>query len=517
MNRILKRAYHALIITALMCAASCEGEGDTTAVELPEAQEITCKAGDTPTFTFTAAADWQLSSDATWCKFDTAAGLVLDTSGKAGENSIKLNITDENIKDEATTATLRMKMGQRSGVVATVVRDAKGHYMRLYDGDGKSISAIELGYLDWKAFSIEADFRFAAVEYPAWVEFEGGAVTGTAGKRVEAGARIVCDGEREQYPIAEEDGFSVTFTDESGEIVFSFPVVFSGMSDTELSFTAPTANTYGWEVSLDGKSYRQMNEATGEYTTCEGGLTYKITALNNDYEVLLIEKVVDRGIPTYVMGVEWMMFDKATATLSVKAAESTRYGVVMALPRGTYNAIASDIKGNILEMDDASGLDLEAIKSEYQRFIIAEFTQRDFTERGPYEGMYVYHSLTIYEIPCTTYTNAEVIAKYGAAEAFTCPFPLPRDGKKPSIIIDPRIEGWTTDTFNEGGATAEFYYRDERLKSSKGEFEMGENKDEVMAARLIGPAEGFEEEVYVVFKVGGVAKKLLVVTPPTAK
>lgn len=517
MNSILRRAYYALIVTALMGAASCEGEGDTTAVELPEAQEITCKAGDSPTFTFTVAADWQLSSDATWCKFDTAVGLMLDTSGKAGENSVTLHITDENIKDEATTATLRMKMGQRSGVVATVVRNAKGHYMHLYDEDGNAINAIELGYIDWMSFSIEADFRFAAVEYPAWVEFEGDAVTGTAGKRVAAGARIVCDGEREQYPIAMEDGFSVTFTDESGEISFSIPVTFSGMGDTELSFTAPTASTYGWEVSLDGKSFRQKNEATGEYSTFEDGLTYKITALNNDYEVLFIEKVVDRGIPSYVAGVEWMSFDKTTATLSVKATESTRYGVAMALPRGTYNAIKGDIKGNILDIDDASGLDLEAIKSEYQRFIIAEFTQRDFAERGPYEGMYVYHSLTIYEIPCAPYTDAEVIAKYGAAEAFTCPFPLPRDGKKPSIIIDPRIEGWTTDAFNEGGATVEFYYRDERLKTSEGEFEMGENKDEVMAARLIGPAEGIEEEVYAIFKVGGVAKKLLVVTPPVAK
>ncbi|MBR2866660.1 MAG: DUF5003 domain-containing protein [Alistipes sp.] len=514
MNSILKRAYYALIITALVGAASCEGEDDTTAVELPKAVEITCKAGDTPTFTFTAAADWQLSSDATWCKFDTAAGLVLDTSGKAGENTIRLNITDENIKSEATRATLSIKMGDKSGVIATVVRDAKKQYMHLYDSDNNPASAIEIGYVDWISFSIEADFRFAAVEYPAWVEFEGGAVTGVAGKRTEARARIVPDGEREQYPITEEDGVSVTFTDESGDISFSFPVIFKGMDDTELSFTAPTSSTYGWEVSLDGKSYRQKNEATGEYTTFEDGLTYKITALNNDYEVLLIERVVDRGIPSYVFGVEWMTFDKTTATLSVEASDSSRYGVAMVLPRGTYNAIVNDIKSHIIGIDDASGLDLEAINSEYQRYIITEFTQMDFTERDPYEGMYVYHSLTIYEIPCMPYTNAEVIAKYGATEAFTCPFPLPKDGKMPSIIIDPRIEGWTTDTFNDGSATVEFYYRDQRLKASEGEFEMCENKDEVMATRLMGPTEGFEEEVYVIFKVDGVAKKLLVVTPP---
>ena len=43
---------------------------------------------------------------------------------------------------------------------------------------------------------------------------------------------------------------------------------------------------------------------------------------------------------------------------------------------------------------------------------------------------------------------------------------------------------------------------------------MSENKDEDMAAQLFGPSNGFTEEVYVVFKLDDVAKKLLVVTPP---
>ena len=107
------------------------------------------------------------------------------------------------------------------------------------------------------------------------------------------------------------------------------------------------------------------------------------------------------------------------------------------------------------------------------------------------------------------------MAKYGVEDAYTCPFPLPMDGKTPSIIIDPRIEGWTTDSFTEGRATVEFYYRGEKLKASDGEYEVGENKDEVMAARLLGPKAGFEDNVEALFKLDGVAKKLLVVTPPT--
>lgn len=510
---ILRSVTMALIAMIVVGIAACEKEEPVGVI--PNAKEIICSAGDRPTFTFSVTDNWQLSSDATWCKFITSAGEVLDMSGRAGTHTITLRITDENIKNEPTFANITMKMSGKKGIIATVERGANQLYMRIYDITDTPISAIELGYVDWVPFRVEANFRFAAVDYPEWVEFYDGAVTGVPGEQTEAMARIVCDGEREQYPINKDDGYTITFADESGKASFTFPIVFKGMGNTDLSFVGPTANTYGWEVSLDGKSFRQKDEATGEYITKEEGLTYHITALKNDYEVLLFEKVVDRGIPSYELDAKWMEFDYESATLSVKATDKTRYGMAMALPRGIYNKIRADIKGNIFELDDASGLQLETVKYEYLQYIIAELTQMDFAERDPYDGMYVYHSLTIYEIPCTPYSNAEVLAAYGVEDAYTCPFPLPKDGKTPSIIIDPRIEGWTTDSFTEGRATVEFYYRGEKLKVSDGEFEVGENKDEVMAARLIGPKAGFEDNVEAIFKLDGVAKKLLVVTPPT--
>ena len=107
------------------------------------------------------------------------------------------------------------------------------------------------------------------------------------------------------------------------------------------------------------------------------------------------------------------------------------------------------------------------------------------------------------------------MAKYGATIAYTCPFVNAVDGKHPGIIIDPRIEGWTTATQESGRATAELWFKERQLKISEGEYYMGENKDEVMAIHLWGPNDNFDEEVYVVFKLDGITKKLLVVTPPT--
>lgn len=502
-----------LSLILVLGASSCKKEQPYIG-EIPNAKHIICNAGDRPTLSFYVEGNWQLSSDVTWCKFITSAGEVQDMSGKAGSHTVTLRITDENIKNEPSFANITMKMGSNIGIIATVERGPNKLYMRIYDITDTPIEAVEIGYIDWIPFRIEANFRFALVDYPEWIEFEGDAVTGVPGEQTEAMVRIIADGVREQFPFKKDEGHYITFSDESGETTFDFPIEYNGMSNFALTFEGPTANNFGWEVSLDGKSFRQTDESTGTAVIFEDGLEFSITSSKHDYEILLFEKVVDRGIPTYEVDVDWMEFNKETSTLKVKATNSTRHGMVMAIPRGTYNKIRADIKGNIFELDYTSGIGLETVVYDYLPFVLIEFTQKDFNERSPYEGMYVYHSLTTYEIPCTSYTDADVIATYGAEEAFTCPFPLPRDGKTPSIIIDPRIESWTTDTFTEGRASAEFWYRGEQLKTSEGEYEMGENKDEVMAAQLFGPSEGFSEEVYVVFKLDGVAKKLLVVTPP---
>lgn len=495
----------------LSCDKEKTEDGNAT---MPQTQSIKCSAGERPTLSFTVNGSWQLSSDATWCKFISQSGDVLDISGNAGSHTITLRITHDNLTDSASIANLTMKMGDKTAIIAIVERSAREAEISLYDENGEYLYAVPVGFDSYTTFYVEANFSFAATEFPYWVEFMGGSVTGAANERVMAKARIIPDGNIERYPIDIEDGFTVTFADEAGEKSFTFPVVYEGIGDDKLMFTGPTEKPFGWEVSLNGKTFRQKNDANGTYVEYSDMLAFNIVAHNDDFEIICMEQVVDCGLPSYDIDAKWMSFDKETMTLTVEPATKSRYGSVMALPRGIYNQISDDIKGNIFELDYTTGINLETLKYEYLKYVIIEFTQMDFKERSAYEGMYVYHSLTTYEIPCENYNNATVIAEYGAEEAFTCPFPKPVEGKHPNIIIDPRIEGWNTDSVTEGDASVEFYYKGERLLQSRGEYELGENKDEVMAAQLVGPAEEFSEEVYVVFKVGDSAKKLLVVTPP---
>lgn len=506
------------IITLLLGVATlfvaCESDPAAKA-KFPEPKTIECEAGDNPSITLTMEYDWRLSSDALWCKIYNLTEQVQDIAGTAGKHTFTLAISDESQALTDSEAHLTLRMGERSQVVATIVRKAESAELRIFDSEGNPSEAIKIGSKEYLQFSIEANFRFAATSFPEWVDIEGDAISGGANKRTTAGARIVADGSRERYPITAEDGHAITFSSEDGSKSIAVPIIFDGMSDREITIINEAGATFGWEISLDSTEKRIVDDFSGEATPYEGELSYSIAAREDKFEVVCFEMQVVCGIPTYLVSPEWIEFDRATMTINIEPATESRYGLVMAFPTGIYEEIKGDIKGSLFEMDYASGIGIETLKADYAPYTMLEFVQKDFSEAGAYEGMYIYHSLTAYEIPAKAYTDEEIMAEYGATTAYTCPFVGAVEGKRPGIIIDPRIEEWTTATQESGRATAELHYKGRQLKISENEYYMGENKDEVMAIHLWGPNDDFDEEVYIIFKLDGKAEKLLVVTPPT--
>ena len=179
-----------LCTVALLTTTSCENGTEEDIQIFPDIKTIECSAGDRPTFTFTTSKAWHLSSNALWCTFLSSAGEVQDISGNAGTHTITLRISDLDISSEPTEAYITMKVDEQQAAIVKVVRSAAQLYLRLYDVTDTPIDAIELGYVDYVPFRIEANFSFAAVEFPSWVEFSGGSVTGVAGEVTESMARI---------------------------------------------------------------------------------------------------------------------------------------------------------------------------------------------------------------------------------------------------------------------------------------------------------------------------------------
>ena len=519
-----------LLVSMTLSAISCGSEEEVTP-ELPNMQVIKCSAGDLASLVFTANNNWRLSSDAVWCKFETSGGKFQDISGSAGTHEIKLSIGSEQIKDRVTTANVTIIMGSKRAVIARIERDPDKFDLKVYDITGTPTNGvINISYGGYTPVLIWANFDYAAVEWPDWVEILGETIVGVAGEQTEAYLRIVPNGERERYPITKEDGYEIVFSSEDGkpEKTFRCAIVYNGMGDEVIAIYGPTADEFGWEVSPDGKSFSQLDE-NGEEITFENELKYNIVAHNDIYDMVYVENVIDRGIPSYVCYTDdlsdndnrncWMHFDKSRMALTIDATTKLRHGFVMALPHSIYENHGEEIKGGgvIFEMDNSSGIELPVLKNRYLQYVVASFTQRGTEEADSATQMHIYHSLTAYEIPAKYFTDSEVMAQYGVEEAYIAPFINTIADRQPCIVINPRIEGWTTENHEAGNVGVEVWYKDRQLAMSDKEYYIGENVDELLSLQLYGPKEGFAvggENIYIVFKVGGEAKKLLVVTPP---
>ena len=363
-----------LAVVACVVVVSCSNDNEYTG-PVPDMKTIECNAGDRPSFTFTAGGDWQLFSDAVWCRLITSSGEMQSMAGIAGMHTITLRITDEEIRNEPTEAHISIRMGSREAIIVKVVRGADQLYMRLYDITDTPIYAIKIGYIDYVPFLVEANFRFSAVEYPEWVEFYGGELSGVPGEQTESMARIVTDGVRERYPITKEDGYVVTFADASGNHVFSFPIIFDGMHKDEIAVQRPAKNYYGWSVAADGKSFVYDN-GDGTQQRFEEELSYMVTAREDDYEIVMYEHPSGNDNAYYEDGVSWIHFDKQRMTLSVDAAQEAREGMVMALPRGVYNKVRADIIGNIFKRDaENDAYYTREVRDDFLQYILIEFSQ----------------------------------------------------------------------------------------------------------------------------------------------
>ena len=511
-------------------AVSC-GDEESATPELPNMQVIKCSAGDFPTLVFTTNNNWRLSSDAVWCKFQTSGGNFQDISGRAGTHEIKLTIGNEQIKDRVTTANITIVMGSNKAVIARVEREPDKYDLKVYDiTQTPTNGVINISYRDYTPILIWANFDYASVEFPEWVEILGETIVGVADEYTEAYLRIVPDGNRERYPITKEEGYEIVFSAADGkpEKTFRCAIVYNGMGEDVIAMNGPTADEFGWEITADGKSFSQLN-AEGETVTFENELLFNIIAHNDIYDMVYVENVIERGMPSYVVYTDdvsdddnkncWIHFDKERMALTVDATDKQRYGFAMAFPHGVYGHLGDEIKeGIIFEMDNSSGIELPVLKNKYLQYVVASFTQRGTVEADPATQMHIYHSITAYEIPALHYNDSAVMQAYGVEEAYIAPFINSIAGRQPCIVVNPRIEGWTTENHEAGNVGVEVWYKGEQLKMSDNEYYIGENVDELLSLQLYGPKEGFAiggENIYIVFKVGGEAKKLLVVTPPT--
>lgn len=382
----------AVMMAFTACSEDKENSSSTTPAFPTEVTAIACNAGETKTFTFTANMDWVLtSSDITWCKFVENDTEKESLSGSAGTINATIKVTsDGQTTETASVAKLDLTMGGQTATIAQVTRSALGYELKIYDTEGNEVQALEIGYGEFAQFVVKGNYRYAVSSYPDWVTLEGGSLTGTPNESVTGGLQIVENEDRKKYAFEASDNvdYSITFSDEAGKAVFSFPLYFNGMDEDDIKITRPSNNRYNWTVSLDGKTFVQEGTAgSSSSLTYNDELEFTITALEDEYEIVFMEKGNDGKI--YLMDPtvdEWMKCtkDKGTVKLTINELDpttayiSSRDGYVLALPKATYDNIKDNLESVLTEELEDGTYDI-AYAYQNSSLLIA-FTQKDTQE-----------------------------------------------------------------------------------------------------------------------------------------
>ena len=320
--------------------------------------------------TFDAVCDWQLASSATWCRFVTETGEEFSLAGKAGSQTVTLKISAEgqDYGDNVSVATLSLFMGGQEAVIAEVVRNAKAYQLKVYKkvkkGDSDAEELVELGkdepmvagYDSYLSYVVKANFRFAATDRPEWLIIEGNSVVGAPNVDALVNLQVPASS---VYAKKQQNG-TLSFQDEAGKAFYSFPVSYAGMAKEAIRIAGPSNDPWNWEVALDGQTFSKTSisgaESTETTSTFRKFVEYNVTAFNDDYEALFVEKVEQApGYFTFVTSVDepvseeqpasWMHMEKkgnGVTRITVDASDKEREGYIFIFPKVLYDKVAID-------------------------------------------------------------------------------------------------------------------------------------------------------------------------------
>ncbi|MCD8034094.1 MAG: hypothetical protein LUF83_07325 [Alistipes sp.] len=406
LNGIINRAmtWSAVLALALV-AGSCsdsdsdnDGPGDVT---FPELKTLTVNAGSDAELTFTADADWVLSSNNSWCRFLDGDFAESTISGKAGDQKISIRVTDADQNYERDdVAEITMKMGDKTQVIYKITRPRKGSSgLTVRDENGQVIDAdhpllIKGGNITSPVETkVTLDFDDANVRFGVLTDKSASWVTLTAQTD---GYGITfkeenTDGKNPKYPISVEEGAVITFAAQKNGATLAeaaIPIYYEGLAENALEVDPSYMSV---TVSEDGQTMTGEGGVSGSESTVYGSeLISTVTTRNDAFEIVEFVPAVFDDMGSLVSdfdfsangNLDWVttqkIADESDVNLKnrVKLTVSelpegaeTRRAVVMLFPQVVYDEIKADLAGNIIDAETND------IKSAYVTYTMANLTQ----------------------------------------------------------------------------------------------------------------------------------------------
>lgn len=383
-----------MIMTAFTACSDDDNEGNKTVV-FPELANISSAAGETTELSFEASADWELSSNAGWCKFQNGEFLESLIYGKAGKQTVTIMTSaDGQNYNEDAVAEITLKMGNASQVIYKVTR-AKREYADLVVSDEagniydrthpltiKGNTATSPVYTVIKA-QAESGVKVGFTN-PEWLSY---VIDEKAGTYQFTFNTANTSGLNPKYPIT-GNSYTLTFVTEDATTAktdkvrkVEIPVVYEGLQRDAIGIS-PTylnalASVTGEELSDDTGILEQMQST--------------VTVYNDEFETVIFaatKEVNAEGEEEFTYDfnttVDWLHAvtgtgsnkDKVTVTADTNRETAERAATVMVFPKAVYDEIRGDWAGNLI--DESTG----DIKASYAGNIMTSITQEGWQEQG---------------------------------------------------------------------------------------------------------------------------------------
>lgn len=369
----------ALILT--LAFNSCKEDENVVTPVFPELKEVECQVNEELEITFSANLDWSIQSNAAWCKFVNGDFTETTASGKAGDQTLKIKVSDENWNYQTSdVAELTLKMMDMSQVIYKITR-GKREYENLVITDEvgnvynsqNPLTIKGSGLRDVVSDSVytivkaTADMQVGLISYPNWLYAQniGNGVFRfifDKGKQSEHGKSPVFPfegGEDDKIIFATKDYIEGNVDTDKTRMV-EIPVNYEGLKVDYVEFEDNyEEGRYPSElyVSEDGNSFapKVMNGTTGEMEKGEsfsGPLTTNITSRNNEYHVFVVSQSKAIAPNKYEYStydfdnkVEWITPKISETSLALEISQlkdENRGALVLVFSKEHWNAIQND-------------------------------------------------------------------------------------------------------------------------------------------------------------------------------
>lgn len=351
---------------------SCSDDNDNGGVGapvFPALQEMNCAAGESIELSFDANMDWQLSSNAAWCKFVNGEFTETLTSGKAGDGQkvqVAVSADGQNY-DEDAVAEITMTMGEKSQVVFKITR-AKKEYADLTItnedgtvtyGESQPLTIKGSGLRDIPSDSVftvvyaHADMTVGTDYVPDWLKvFNDG----------NGRFRLIFDktkGVSNLNSFGTEAGHKIVFATGDKKSRVEIPLAYEGLKMESISLT-PVGNSgtgVGLSVNADGTEFflETSDGLSGETSREEYGSELKtaVSVRNSEYHVLVVgqtKATAPNMAEYYTYDVEqtmdWVHLsesgDEISLTVDPLGEEADRGALVMVFSEDFWTSITND-------------------------------------------------------------------------------------------------------------------------------------------------------------------------------